>query len=424
MSNGRIQGCGTMGDLRGMVGSIEKYRVEVRGLEQSAALKIAEKDPKIHLAAAAEDHCCFEFDNDLADERLSNLICAVQEGHGKIRTVTCDPLSLDIVFERLATRPDKIEPTELPVQDRSNAAGAEQIPSTERQAPVLETRSPDTRWCRFRKWIVSESRTACALVKRDIIAEFSYRFSLLMQLMEIILTVAGLFFLSRLIGHDTINRYLAPYGGNYFAFAIIGVAFYNYFSIGFTRYAAQLRDAQTTGTLEAMLSTPAGLSTIVLGSSLWAFIMATLRVVLILVAGAFLLDMGIVEGNYPLAVLILLMSIASATGFGLVAASFIVVLKRGDPISWLFRSASWLLGGVIFPVTVLPLWIQKLAQLIPTTPALRAMRLALLQGKPLTGVIPEIASLSLFCLILLPISLRVLNYSVQRAKREGSLTHY
>jgi ABC-type multidrug transport system ATPase subunit/ABC-type multidrug transport system permease subunit len=499
MVNGTIQGYGTMLDLRRMIGSIEKYRVEVGDLEQSVALTIAENDPKIHLASAVDNYSCFEFDNDHADDRLSNLICAIQRNEGKIKTVTCAPVSLDAVFERLALRSDIPGPLEWPVNGCSMAAGAQPqnlscvppdatqrvntnppCPPLEKEGKVsplgkggntshswkvgnasplgqrekagssgngtvlqfaelaealvnqdlvdeatgAESRESKHRLPRLREWIVSRARTAAAIVKRDARSEFSYRFSVFMQLLEIFLTVTGLFFLSRLIGQNAINQYLAPYGGNYFSFAIIGVAFYSYFNIGFTRYAAQLGEAQTTGTLEAMLSTPAGLSTIVLGSSLWAFMVATLRVIIILVSSALLLDSGVGGGNYPLAFLILILSIGSATGFGLIAASFILVLKRGDPISWLFRSASWLLGGVVFPVAVLPPWIQKPAQLLPTTHALRAMRLALLQGKSITDVVPEIVALCLFCFILFPLSLRMLDYSVQRAKRDGSLTHY
>lgn len=261
-------------------------------------------------------------------------------------------------------------------------------------------------------------------MERDMLSEISYRFSFFMQIIEIFLTVTALYFLSRLVGQDSINRYLAPYGGNYFAFAIIGVAFYSYFNIGFSNFADQLREAQTTGTLEAMLSMPVGLSTIVLGSSLWAFIMATFRVIVILISGAFLLGAGMRSSNFPLALLILLLTVASASSFGIIAASFIMVVKKGDPISWLFKSASWLLGGVVFPVAILPPWMQKLALLLPTTHALRAMRLALLQGKSMIDVLPEVAALSVFCFLLLPISLSVLKYAVRRAKQEGTLTHY
>jgi ABC-2 type transport system permease protein len=427
MNEGKIQVCGSLIELRRLLGSVERYRVEVHDLEQSIASRMAEEDPGIHLVTSAEDHVYFEFESDHADDRLSNLIYAVQGSKGKIKMVSSAPVSLDVIFEHLTRKSEPEEALEAQVQGGSITVGASsRIPSQEEEppSPVPVRSNTDSRYLRLYGWIRSRVRVVGALVKRDMLSDISYRFSFLMQIVEIFLTVTALYFLSRLIGQNAINQYLAPYGGNYFAFAIIGVAFYSYFNIGFTNFADQLREAQTTGTLEAMLSTPAGLSTIVLGSSLWAFIMATLRVMVILLSGAFLLDAGMRTSNFSLAVLILLLTVASASSFGIVAASFIMVVKRGDPISWLFRSASWLLGGVIFPVAILPLWMQKLALLLPTTHALRAMRLALLQGKSMSDVLPEIAALCVFCFLLLPVSLRVLKYAVQRAKQEGTLTHY
>ena len=128
--------------------------------------------------------------------------------------------------------------------------------------------------------------------------------------------------------------------------------------------------------------------------------------------------------SYPLVFLILLLTVLSASSFGIISACFIMVVKRGDPISWLFKSASYLLGGVVFPVTILPPWMQKMALLLPTTHALQAMRLVMLQGKSITDILPEIASLCVFCFLLLPMSLRVLIYAVRRAKEDGTLTHY
>ena len=341
--------------------------------------------------------------------------------------VSSTPVSLDVIFEHLTCKSEPEELLETQFQDRVITIGTcSRIPSHEEELPSLDPGRSirGGRYLRLYEWFQSKARIVTALVKQNMLSEISYRFSFSMQIAEIFLTISALYFLSRLIGQNTINQYLAPYGGNYFAFAIIGVAFYSYFNIGFSIFAAQLREAQTTGTLEAMLSTPAGLSTIVLGSSLWPFIMATLRVIVILLSGAFLMDPGTISGNLPLALLILLLTVASASSFGIIAASFIMVVKRGDPISWLFKSASWLLGGVVFPVAILPLWMQKLALLLPTTHALQAMRLVLLQGKSIGDVLPEIAALCVFCFLLLPISLRVLKYAVRRAKQEGTLTHY
>ena len=83
-----------------------------------------------------------------------------------------------------------------------------------------------------------------------------------------------------------------------------------------------------------------------------------------------------------------------------------------------------LLGGVYYPITVLPDWLQLLSRLVPVTYALRAMRLALLQGAPFAELIPDILALAFFAVLFLPLSLVAFRYAVQRARVDGSLTHY
>ena len=126
----------------------------------------------------------------------------------------------------------------------------------------------------------------------------------------------------------------------------------------------------------------------------------------------------------PAALLILVLTIITFSSLGIIAASFIMVLKRGDPVTWLFSTLSSLLGGVYYPISVLPPWLQRLSYLLPITYSLRAMRLALLQGYPFTALVPDIAVLVIFSLILLPLSLLTFRYAVHRAKVDGSLTHY
>jgi ABC-2 type transport system permease protein len=59
------------------------------------------------------------------------------------------------------------------------------------------------------------------------------------------------FFLSRLVGEGIAGQ-LEPYGGNYFSFVLIGVAFTDYLSVSLSSFAGQIRSAQMQGTLEAM----------------------------------------------------------------------------------------------------------------------------------------------------------------------------
>ncbi|MER3458039.1 MAG: ABC transporter permease, partial [Chloroflexota bacterium] len=165
-----------------------------------------------------------------------------------------------------------------------------------------------------------------------------------------------------------------------------------------------MREAQTTGTLEAMLMTPTRVSTIVLGSALWSYAFTTLRVFLYLIAGA-LLGVSFAHANLGLGVLILLISIITFSAIGILAASFIMVLKRGDPVTGLVGVGATLIAGVYYPIEVLPRPLQVLAQLVPVTYALRALRLALLQGASWRQIAPDVMALVAFAVILLPLSL-------------------
>jgi len=258
MNKGRIQDCGTMVELRKLIGPIEKFRIEADGLPVNAASRIVEYDPQIHLSAVERNHACFEFDKDHSDERLVKLITAVRACEGKIRPVSCTPVSLDSIFEFLTSKPGVEKPPEKQVHNRPLAACADSHnPFLEKkhQPHVAIDSNPDIKQVRLCEWIMSKARIAVALTKRDMLNETSYRLYFFMQIVQIFLTVAALFFLSRLVGQEMIKQYMKPYGGNYFAFAIIGVAFYDYFNVGFSKFSSQLSEAQKTGTLEAMLAT-------------------------------------------------------------------------------------------------------------------------------------------------------------------------
>ncbi|MFQ5813889.1 MAG: ABC transporter permease [Anaerolineae bacterium] len=264
---------------------------------------------------------------------------------------------------------------------------------------------------------------ALAFVKRDFRLETSYRLSFFLQFFGIFFSVFMFYYVSKLLG-EAATPYLAPYGGDYFSFVLIGIAFSGYFGVGLSGFASSIRQAQMTGTLEAMLMSPTRVSTIVLCSSLWRYLMTSLRVLAYLAVGAVFLGVNLGQGNYLAALLVLALTIVTFSSLGIIAASFIMVLKRGDPVTWLFSTLSSLLGGVYYPIAILPDWLQRLSHLLPITYSLRAMRLALLQGRSLADLAPDILILLLFSLILLPLSLLAFRYAVHRAKVDGSLTHY
>jgi ABC-2 type transport system permease protein len=88
------------------------------------------------------------------------------------------------------------------------------------------------------------------------------------------------------------------------------------------------------------------------------------------------------------------------------------------------RSIALLLGGVAYPIEVLPEWLRQVSLLLPITYSLSAMRLTLLQGHTLTQVLTDVLALILFAGVLLPAGIFAFHCAVQRVKVTGTLGHY
>jgi len=264
---------------------------------------------------------------------------------------------------------------------------------------------------------------ALAFVKRDFMITISYKFSFFLQLFGIFLSVLTFYFIAKMFSSASIPS-LEPYGGDYFSFVLIGIAFSGYLTTGLGSFSGSIRSEQMMGTLEAMLVTPTSTPFIIISSSLWSFIFTSIRVMVYLLIGVFLFDVNMSNVNIFGALLVLALTIICFSSIGIISASFIMIFKQGDPINWAFSAVSGLLGGVFYPITILPGWLQNFSYLLPITYSLRAMRLALLQGYSLEALTPDIFALILFSIILLPISVTIFKYAVRRAKREGSLALY
>ncbi|RJP80090.1 MAG: ABC transporter permease [Desulfobacteraceae bacterium] len=262
-----------------------------------------------------------------------------------------------------------------------------------------------------------------AFLRKDFLNESSYKFSFVSHFAGILFSVLSMFFLSRLVG-DAAQPYLSAYGGDYFSFVIIGVALAGYMQVALGTFSGSIREAQVTGTLEAMVATRTGAPVIILFSSIYSFAATTVRIFIYLLFGAFAFGLHLSQANYAGALLILCLTIICFSSIGILSASFILILKRGDPFNWIFTSLSWLLGGIYYPITVLPEWLQKISYLFPITHALEGIRLALLQGYPTRALFSSICPLLGFGLVMIPASIGMFRHAIRIAKMNGSLTQY
>lgn len=264
---------------------------------------------------------------------------------------------------------------------------------------------------------------ALAFVKRDFAIERSYRTAFIVRVLGMFMGVASFFFVSRLVGAAA-NPYLAEYDGDYFGFVLVGIAFISLEGFGLETFSGAISGEQAQGTLEAMLVTPTRLSTIVFSSSIWNFVWTVLSVLLYLAIGALVFGADLGEANLATALVVLALTSVVFSGIGVLSASTIMVLKRGDPVGWLFGSLSAFLGGAFFPVTVFPSWLQVIAHGFPVFYGLRAMREAVLSGATVAEVSGDILVLTGFAVVLVPASVAAFRAAVRVAKTDGTLGAY
>jgi ABC-2 type transport system permease protein len=91
-------------------------------------------------------------------------------------------------------------------------------------------------------------RKALAFVKRDFRIESGYQASFIIRVVESIMLLVVFHFLGELItprGSASLSRY----GGRYFSFVIVGLAFARYFDLTLRMFSESIRLAQVTGCL-------------------------------------------------------------------------------------------------------------------------------------------------------------------------------
>ncbi|MBI4219550.1 MAG: ABC transporter permease [Chloroflexi bacterium] len=251
----------------------------------------------------------------------------------------------------------------------------------------------------------------------------SYRISFLMQSVGVVIPLAALFFMVRLFKNveiDAVDRY----GGDYIAFVLVGFVVTSYSATALRSFTHALRAAQASGTLEVLLLTRASLPTILSGWALYPFIRATLFLVAYLLVG--FLIVGARFGNADaaaIAVALVLTGLVMAS-LGILAASFTLVFKQGDPATALVILAGGMLSGVMYPVAILPSWLVFVAQGLPQTHAIEAMRLAALQGKTIFELGPQLGALAVYAALLAPFAIWAFRAAMRQARIDGSLAQF
>jgi ABC-2 type transport system permease protein len=258
-----------------------------------------------------------------------------------------------------------------------------------------------------------------ALVRRDLLITASYRLSFGLEAVYGVLGLVLYYFISRTFG-DVGSSELGD-APSYFAFAAVGIVVGTVLDASTSSIGYRMREEQTTGTLEALAATPLGPVELSVGLIGFPFLFASVQATFYLSVASVLLGLDVSNASWAGLVIVLLVSGAALAPIGILAGAAVLVLKRGQMIAGAIVYLMSILGGMLFPVSVLPEWLQPLANLVPLRYALDGSRDALFTG---SGWQQDAVVLVVWAMLLWPAALFVFDRAGGRARRAGSLAEY
>jgi ABC-2 type transport system permease protein len=211
---------------------------------------------------------------------------------------------------------------------------------------------------------------------------------------------------------------------------IVGVLLWSFLSVLFNEIASSVAYERWEGTLEYTFMAPVSRLIHLFGVSLFAAIYSIMRLAIVIGALAVFIDLDLSRANLLGILVVLLVSSFAFIGLGLMAAVLPVLSpERGAEATNIFQGCLLLVSGVYYPVEVLPAWLHPLAKLSPATYSLSACRKLMgigsgqgqLAGAPIADVVPELLTMAVMGVLMIPAGLWVFGHVERWAKKTGKL---
>lgn len=214
---------------------------------------------------------------------------------------------------------------------------------------------------------------------------------------------------------------------------ITGALLWNFLSNLYEEISSSIAYERWEGTLEYTFMAPVKRLVHLTGVSLTALLYSLVRTLVVLAGLLLFTDLNFAGANLGGVLVVLLVSTLAFVGLGLMAAVLPVMSpERGAEATHIFQGSLLLVSGVYYPVEVLPKWLQPFSMLSPATYTLSACRKLVgignaqstqghLVGVSLSSVVPELITLALMGLVMMPLGLWVFTRVETWAKHTGKL---
>lgn len=255
------------------------------------------------------------------------------------------------------------------------------------------------------------------VVARDLLIFVSYRARALTQLLGLVLTMTIFYYVSRLVSVDQFET-----GDDYFAFVVAGLLIMLVLQSAAAAPAA-LRQELVAGTFERSLVSPMGPLVGIVGLMLFPIAFACATACGGFLAASALFDLQVEWSSAPLAIPASLLAAAAFAVLATFVLAVVVVFKQSPGVTWLVTLMA-LTGGVYFPVTLLPDWIEWISAVQPFTPAVDLLRHLLLGTSGGDSPPTALAKLAGFVVVFGPLGVAALHGAIQVGRRRGTILEF
>lgn len=258
-----------------------------------------------------------------------------------------------------------------------------------------------------------------AFLIKDFKIEKYYRMSFLINIISLLFTLIIFFFINKFFINSVKNAISISYFDYIFASFII----FNY-SSGASVIMQKISSEINYGTFEFIANSENSLSDYLLSLTFYNFIIGTLEAgiyfTFVLLTDAVSLN----NSNFISVFIITIISNFIFSSVFIIASSFTVIFKRGNILLFFTSIFESILGGVYFPVNILPVYLQKISVFIPIYYSINAMQKALYENAGIFDLIYEIKILILFLILLFPLSIYIFKKSIYTARKLGNLGEF
>lgn len=261
-------------------------------------------------------------------------------------------------------------------------------------------------------------------LKKDFLVDFSYKISFFGQFFGMLFTAISFFFISEIFVGSK-SPHLEQFNYDYFIFVTIGIAILDIVITTMRALTISLREAQSFGYIELFFISRVNASYIFLCSTIYPFIKGMIKFTIYMVFLQAIGDNDFLLISILKSFFIFIVMIIPFIALSFLALSFVLYFKQSDPINSLINLLVSIFSGILYPVSVLPKFMQDISFLIPLTSQLNSVRHLLVNNSVDEYIFSELFFMHiLFSLLFLFICLKIFKITINLVKKKGTIGTY